>query len=167
MNCVLCYVAIIDLVELRIIFGRSSVNLEEWVVVRADETGRGVRQIHGIKFHGHLPVRFLNRVSSDHNFPLRSLLAGAHQILNEGLIFAPHNGSKCGLCCSDHLKFSSSVVTIHYFKSQRLMFLKVISNDEALLEVWVQVVFHFLCTAEESPLCLRSVRLLIDKAYWV
>lgn len=47
------------------------------------------------------------------------------------------------------------------------MFLKVISNNEALLEVRVQVIFYLFSASEELPVTLFWICLIIQEADWV
>ena len=47
------------------------------------------------------------------------------------------------------------------------MFLEVISNNEALLEVRVKAVFYFLSAAEELPMTLLRICLVIQEADWI
>lgn len=55
-------VAVINLIELSIIFKRSAVNLEEGVIVSTNHAVGSCGKAYSIKFHVDLPVRLLHRV---------------------------------------------------------------------------------------------------------
>jgi len=79
-------VAVVHLIELRIIIKRPAINLEEGVVVSTYHTVGGCRKAYCIQFHVDLPVRLLHRVSTHYYLSLRFSFALDPQIGDEGLI---------------------------------------------------------------------------------
>ena len=79
-------VAVVNLVELSIISKRSTIDLEEGIIVSTYHTVRGGRKTNGIQFHVDFPVRLLDRISAYYYFPLRFSFAFDLQICYKGLI---------------------------------------------------------------------------------
>ena len=86
------------------------------------------------------------------------------KITDKGLILRSHYRAKCSLHQPNQLQLPISIISIHNLKSQWLMFLKLIPNEEAFLEIWVQVIFDFLSPPKERPRCLSVIGLVVQKA---
>ena len=63
-------IAVIDLIELRIIIKRSAIYLEEGVVISTYHAVGGGRKTYSIQFHVDFPVRLLHRVSTHYYLSL-------------------------------------------------------------------------------------------------
>jgi hypothetical protein len=84
--------------------------------------------VDSIKLYDCLPVRILDRVSTDDNLPLRLWFALNFEIRDISLIFRPHNLSDSRLNETNHLEVSTRVVSVEDLKTKRLMSLKVICH---------------------------------------
>ena len=83
------------------------------------------------------------------------------------LILWSHNVSKRCLTWSNQLEAPIAIVTIHDFEFQGLVFFEIIANNEALLEVGIEIILDFFCAPIELPMTLFRICLIIQKAHRV
>lgn len=86
------------------------------------------------------------------------------QVLQKSLILRPHHTTKSSLDRSDHLVHPVGIISIHDIELQWLMFLEVIADDEAFLEIWVEIIFDLFGPPQELPVGCFGIRFVIYEA---
>ena len=60
-----------------------------------------------------------------------------------------------------------SVISVHDIDLNGLMFFEVVSNEEALLEIWIEIIHYLFSASKLCPPWLGRVILHIDDCNWI